>query len=337
MRETASELVIAQDAVERERGVILAERRDRAGFQQRNFEDNLAFLAPGARYAERLPIGTVDVLENATAAQIRALYERTYTPANTVLVVVGDYEVATVEAAIRARFADWQPAAAPAEPAALPPVAANTAAISEAVDNAFRDPNNVARDASRNPLETLSFFGVTDTQTVLEIYPGGGWYAEILVPLLREKGQYIGAIIDPASASNERAQAYYAEQGANLRAKFAANEDAYGQPTLIEVDVNNPVFGAPGSVDTVLTFRNVHNWLMAGPAPAMFQGFYDVLKPGGVLGVVEHRASADVPEGDRSGYVGQAQTIALAEAAGFVLEQASEINANPADTKDHEA
>ncbi|PKP92798.1 MAG: peptidase M16 [Alphaproteobacteria bacterium HGW-Alphaproteobacteria-14] len=120
MRETASELVIAQDAVERERGVILAERRDRAGFQQRNFEDNLAFLAPGARYAERLPIGTVDVLENATAAQIRALYERTYTPANTVLVVVGDYEVATVEAAIRAGFADWQPAAAPAEPRSGP-------------------------------------------------------------------------------------------------------------------------------------------------------------------------------------------------------------------------
>jgi len=227
--------------------------------------------------------------------------------------------------------------AAPVEPAALPPVAANAEAISEAVDNAFRDPNNVARDASRNPLETLSFFGVTDTQTVLEIYPGGGWYAEILVPLLREKGQYIGAIINPASASNERAQAYYAEQGANLRAKFAANEEAYGQPTLIEVDVNNPVFGEPGTVDTVLTFRNVHNWLMAGTAPAMFEGFYDVLKPGGVLGVVEHRASADVPEGDRSGYVGQAQTIALAEAAGFVLEEASEINANPADTKDHEA
>lgn len=116
MRETASELTIAQDAVERERGVILAERRDRAGFQQRNYDDNAAFLAPGARYAERLPIGTIEVLEGASAAQIRALYERTYTPGNTVLVVVGDYPVEAVEAAIHARFADWTPAPAPAEP-----------------------------------------------------------------------------------------------------------------------------------------------------------------------------------------------------------------------------
>lgn len=120
MRETASELTIAQDAVERERGVILAERRDRAGFQQRNFEDNVAFLAPGARYGQRLPIGTADVLQSASAAQIRGLYERTYRPANTVLVVVGDFPVATVEAAIRARFADWAPAPAPTAPQAGP-------------------------------------------------------------------------------------------------------------------------------------------------------------------------------------------------------------------------
>jgi zinc protease len=117
MRETASELTIAQDAVERERGVILAERRDRAGFQQRNFEDNVAFIAPDARYATRLPIGEIAVLEGATAEQLRGLYERAYTPANAVLVVVGDYEVADVEAAIHARFADWQAAAsAPPKP-----------------------------------------------------------------------------------------------------------------------------------------------------------------------------------------------------------------------------
>jgi zinc protease len=120
MRETASELTIVEDAVARERGVILAERRDRAGFALRNYEDNAAFIAPGARYAERLPIGTLEVLESATAAQIRALYERTYTPANTVVVVVGDYPVEQVEAAIRARFADWTPAPAPAEPDAGP-------------------------------------------------------------------------------------------------------------------------------------------------------------------------------------------------------------------------
>jgi len=120
MRETASELTIAQAAVERERGVILAERRDRAGFQQRNFEDNVAFLAPGARYGERLPIGTLDVLESAGAEQIRGLYARTYTPANAVLVVVGDYPVEVVEAAIAQHFADWAHAPAPPQPAAGP-------------------------------------------------------------------------------------------------------------------------------------------------------------------------------------------------------------------------
>ena len=120
MRETASELTITQGAVDRERGVILAERRDRAGFQQRNTEDSIAFIAPNARYGARLPIGTVPVLETASADQIRALYERTYTPANTVLVVVGDYPVEVVEAAIRARFADWKPAPAPAEPVTGP-------------------------------------------------------------------------------------------------------------------------------------------------------------------------------------------------------------------------
>lgn len=120
MRETASELTISEEAVARERGVVLAERRDRAGFQQRNFEDNIAFLAPGARYGQRLPIGTPQVLEGATAAQIRALYARAYVPANTVLVVVGDYPVEVVEAAIRSRFADWRPGPAPAEPEAGP-------------------------------------------------------------------------------------------------------------------------------------------------------------------------------------------------------------------------
>jgi zinc protease len=120
MRETASELTIAQEAVERERGVILAERRDRAGFQQRNFEDNVAFIAPQALYAERLPIGTIGVLESAGAANIRGLYQRTYVPANAVLVVVGDLPVETVEAAIRARFGDWAAGPAPAKPVAGP-------------------------------------------------------------------------------------------------------------------------------------------------------------------------------------------------------------------------
>lgn len=116
MRETASELTIAEDAVERERGVILAERRDRRGFAQRAREDGMEFTAPGARFIERLPIGTLENLESATAAQLRGLYERSYTPSNTVLVIVGDIPVEVMEAAIRERFASWDAAPAPLDP-----------------------------------------------------------------------------------------------------------------------------------------------------------------------------------------------------------------------------
>ncbi len=120
MRETASELTIAQDAVDRERGVILAERRDRRGFQQKATEDQLAFFAPGARFVDRLPIGTLDVLENASADDLRGFYERTYVPANTVMVIVGDFPAAMMEAKIREVFADWQSGPAPAEPVTGP-------------------------------------------------------------------------------------------------------------------------------------------------------------------------------------------------------------------------
>lgn len=120
MRETASEITIAEDAVERERGVILAERRDRRNFSQRAREDSFEFTSPDARYSDRLPIGTLEVLENATAAQLRALYERTYTPGNTVLIIVGDYPVEMMEAKIRERFADWQGGPVPEDPVTGP-------------------------------------------------------------------------------------------------------------------------------------------------------------------------------------------------------------------------
>jgi len=221
--------------------------------------------------------------------------------------------------------------------AATPPAQADQSAIDRVIAGDWRDPANMARDIWRHPRETLEFFGVTADQQVLEISPGRGWYTEILVPFLREHGRYVGAISDPAAAPNERVRGYFTQQNADLRAKLAARPDVYGQPELREIDAGKPDFGAPGSFDTVLTFRNVHNWLTAGQAEAMFKGFYDVLKPGGVLGVVEHRAAGDVPAGDESGYVGQDQVIALARAAGFEFEESSEINANPADTKDHEA
>ena len=209
------------------------------------------------------------------------------------------------------------------------------AALDAAIAGDWRTPANVARDGFRNPGPTLGFFGVTPSMTVIEITPGGGWYAEILAPYLRDGGRYIGAVADPAKASSPRATEYFTGQNQALRDKFAAQPEVYGKAALVEIDPKAPVFGAAASADAVLTFRNVHNWMMGDQDAGMFKGFFEVLKPGGVLGVVEHRAKADVPDGDRSGYVSEAQVIAMATAAGFVLEEKSEINANPKDDTDH--
>ena len=231
-------------------------------------------------------------------------------------------------------------AAKPAEPAPAPapapaPVEPVKSPIEQAVAGAWRTPENVVRDAFRNPVPTLGFFGVEPTEVVLEITPGGGWYTEILAPLLRDGGRYIAAVVDPAKAANERAAEYYGNALKSFQEKLAGNAEVYGKAEVLQFDPANPVFGAPGSVDTVLTFRNVHNWMPSGAAPAYFKGFYDVLRDGGTLGIVEHRAAEGTEPDGRSGYVTEAQVIALAEAAGFKLEEKSEINANPKDTRDH--
>ena len=234
--------------------------------------------------------------------------------------------------------AEVAPAAepAPAVPAAEPAQAPAIASLDGVLAGEHRSAENKARDQYRHPAETLAFFGFQPDHTVVEITPGGGgWYAEVLAPALREQGNYVGVIIDPTKVSNENAQKYYTEQNQKLRDKFLANPELYGNTTLLEIDPNAPALGPDGSADLVLTFRNVHNWMGANQAEGMFQAFFDVLKPGGVLGVVEHRAAEGAEVDPKSGYVAEAKVIEMATAAGFELAEKSEINANPADTKDH--
>ena len=212
---------------------------------------------------------------------------------------------------------------------------ARTAALDAAVAGSWRTPANVARDGFRHPKETLGFFGVDANDTVVEITPGGGWYTEILAPYLRDDGRYVAAIVDPMASDAGRQRDYQSKARTDFEAKLAGAPAQYDRVTLVAYAPKAPVFGAAGSADVVLTFRNVHNWRMGGQAEGMFKGFFAVLKPGGTLGVVEHRAKADVPADDKSGYVGQAQVIAMAQAAGFLLDGQSEVNANPKDTKNH--
>ena len=195
----------------------------------------------------------------------------------------------------------------------------------------WRDPANSARDGYRHPQQTLEFFGLGAKQTVIEITPGGGWYSEVLSPLLKDHGHYIAAV----QAASTSAYARTSEE--NLKNKFAADPARYGKAQVVEFDPKAPVFGKPASANAVLTFRNVHNWVAAGTAPATFSAFYTVLKPGGVLGVEDHRAKdgADLQAIKDSGYLTTAQVVKLATDAGFTLAGQSEVNANPKDTKDY--
>ncbi|MBO9698264.1 MAG: class I SAM-dependent methyltransferase [Sphingopyxis sp.] len=201
-------------------------------------------------------------------------------------------------------------------------------AIAAAVAAPTRSAANTPRDQYRHPAETLAFFGVKPGDTVVELWPGGGWYTEILAPLAKSGG---GTLY--AAAPWER--------GLNrVKAKQAENADVYGAVKLAEF----PNAGAnpkvpDGSADVVLTFRNVHNWRFDGTdnTANAFKQIFAMLKPGGTLGVVEHRLneSDDSAKEEKSGYMKKSSIVAFAEAAGFRLAGESEINANPGDTKDY--
>lgn len=201
------------------------------------------------------------------------------------------------------------------------------AALDAALAGDHRSEENRARDAWRHPKETLQFFGVEPDMTVVEIWPGGGWYTEVIAPYLKTGGGVFYGAGFPSDSSERAAAA-----NAAYKEKFVDNPDVYGEVRMSVLPTEDGIAPA-GTADVVLTFRNVHNWLGGGAAPQYFADFYAALKPGGVLGVVEHRANE---EGDpNGGYVKESTVIELATAAGFELEERSEINANPADTKDH--
>ena len=233
------------------------------------------------------------------------------------------------------------PAEAPAKPEApVAPEAAETEPVLNplevAVNNPARSDAEKARDAWRHPAETLEFFGVEPGDTVVEIWPGGGWYTNILAPYLAAGGgKLVAAGFDPAAAPDE-------ERKQRTEARLAEFKANYADPQFgtIEYSVFSGVSGPlaePGTADVVLTFRNVHNWMSGGYTEKFFTDAYTALKPGGVLGVVEHRLPSTAtqdPTGS-TGYVHEDFVKARAIAAGFEFAGSSEINANPADTADH--
>lgn len=204
------------------------------------------------------------------------------------------------------------------------------AALKALVAGPQRTDANRARDAWRHPYETLSFFGLRADQRVVEIWPGPkGWWTEILAPWLKERGQYIAALPEVS-----RNPSYYQSGNDAFRAKVAEQPQQYAKVQVVTFPASGE-FVPAASVDAILTFRNLHNWIADGQAEQAFAAFYKALKPGGVLGIEDHRAKADGPLDPKSGYVREQDAIALAERAGFKLVARSEVNANPKDTKDY--
>jgi predicted methyltransferase len=218
-----------------------------------------------------------------------------------------------------------------------------------ALEGAHRSDENKARDQYRHPKETLQFFGVTPSSKVVELAPGGGWYTEVLAPLVRDEGKLTITIADPAGT-----EAYYGTRQAKaFLEKQKTEAEVYGKVETRVVDyaietgddgkvksikINAMDLGPAGSADVVLTFRSSHGWYNREALATVYKAAFDVLAPGGVFGVVQHRAAegGDPSETSKKGYLPEATIIEAAKAAGFELAEKSEINANPKDTKDYE-
>lgn len=203
-------------------------------------------------------------------------------------------------------------------------------ALAAAVANPARDPKASARDAARHPIEELTFFGLESTWTVVEIWPGGGYWTDILGPYLAARGRYYVAL--PAVGTDEENAAVVAR----FHARIANETDRLGPLRETTLGPGHFDIAPAGCADLVLTFRNLHNWMDRGFAAEAVTAAYKALKAGGILGIEEHRGRIDQPQDPKAknGYVGQAYTIALAKKAGFEFVGASEVNANPRDTKE---
>lgn len=203
-------------------------------------------------------------------------------------------------------------------------------ALSSAVADPARKPEQVARDKFRHPIEELTFFGVNPKMTLVELWPGGGYWTEILGPYLAKNGHYYVSVNAPGDAEEDAAVAKF-------QARIAAEKDRLGPLQITLLGPGHFDIAPPGSADLVLTFRNLHNWMEGGFTDEVLAAVFKALKPGGIFGIEEHRGRNDVPQDPKAenGYVREDYTLALLKKAGFQYVGKSEINANPRDTKDY--
>ncbi len=216
-------------------------------------------------------------------------------------------------------------------------VEAGPLSLNDAVAGDWSSDDEKARDVWRNPAETLAFFDIQPSDTVIEIWPGGGWYTNILAPYLASgDGQMIAAVWDVNVFEGERLERIQ-QRIADFKAVYEADADLFGTLEYTAFSAESGPLADADSVDAVLTFRNVHNWMGGDYSSKFFSDAYSALKPGGTLGVVEHRLPSSTEQDPRgsTGYVHEDFVKAMAASAGFEFVEASETNANPADTADH--
>jgi len=202
--------------------------------------------------------------------------------------------------------------------------------LDAAISSTDRTIEYMERDQYRHPKETLSFFGIKPNMNVVELWPSRGWYSEILAPFLKKEGNYLGAGLDPNYSS-------WAKRVIKRNADRRAQNKIFSSMKMTTLAIDETPITKINSIDMVLTFRNLHNWLKADRLMDVFIKSYNILKPGGIFGVVEHRAlpGSSIKDMNKSGYVTEKLAIEFAEKAGFVYVASSEINANPNDSTIH--
>ncbi|MCJ8271779.1 MAG: methyltransferase [Psychrosphaera sp.] len=216
--------------------------------------------------------------------------------------------------------------------------AQNIEALQQWADSDKRSDNNKKRNSHRHPAQTLDFFGITENMNVTEVWPIKGWYTEVLAPYLKNNGQLTIANFKTLTHGDDKKANYYAKLGRKLSTRIHSDAAYFGSVLEVPYDpVADTSFGMPGSQDLVVAFRNIHNWDTDGVFKSVIQAAFDVLKTGGVLGVVEHKADqlSDMSSSAVEGYTDESYVISVIESIGFKLVGRSGINANPKDTKNY--
>lgn len=225
--------------------------------------------------------------------------------------------------------------ALPIKPETINQAQVDQTSAQQAMGGEHRSDKNIARNQYRHPEQTLSFFGLKADMTVVEVWPGGGWYTEILAPTLKDQGQYYAAGFSLVAKRTPNWRKNYQRK---FEEKLKQYPNLYSKTHITDLSIpERPEIAPAGTADLVLTFRNVHNWMKGDYAQDVFNSMFKALKPGGILGVVEHRAKSGTRLEDMitSGYVTEEHVIKLAKTAGFKLQDKSEVNANLKDSGQH--